>query len=79
MDISRHGRHCNGRASGLGEATARRLAALGVKVALFDMNEERGQLVKDIAGLFCKTDVTSEASADPPWLRTRGLDRKPFW
>ncbi|MBW8859653.1 MAG: SDR family NAD(P)-dependent oxidoreductase, partial [Caulobacter sp.] len=30
-----------GGASGLGEATARRLAAEGVKVAIFDMNLER--------------------------------------
>ena len=32
-----------GGASGLGEATARELASLGVKVALFDLNAERGE------------------------------------
>lgn len=54
-----------GGASGLGEATARMLAAQGAKVALFDMNEERGQTVaKEIGGLFCKVDVTDEASID---------------
>jgi len=31
-----------GGASGLGEATARALAAHGVKVAIFDMNEAKG-------------------------------------
>ncbi|HRK23434.1 MAG TPA: SDR family NAD(P)-dependent oxidoreductase [Beijerinckiaceae bacterium] len=52
-----------GGASGLGEATARRLASHGVRVALFDLDEARGTRVAgDIGGLFCKTDVTSEAS-----------------
>ena len=52
-----------GGASGLGEATARRLAEHGVKVALFDLNEERGSSVaQEIGGVFCKTDVTDVAS-----------------
>ncbi|HRJ70027.1 MAG TPA: SDR family NAD(P)-dependent oxidoreductase [Beijerinckiaceae bacterium] len=52
-----------GGASGLGEASARRLASHGVKVALFDLNEERGKKVAaEIGGIFCKTDVTSEES-----------------
>src|SRR3546814_8069116 len=34
-----------GGASGLGEATARALAAQGVKVALFDLNEEKGEAI----------------------------------
>ncbi|PZQ36904.1 MAG: 3-hydroxy-2-methylbutyryl-CoA dehydrogenase, partial [Phenylobacterium zucineum] len=34
-----------GGASGLGEGTARALAAQGVKVALFDMNAERGEAI----------------------------------
>lgn len=54
-----------GGASGLGEATARMLAAQGVKVALFDMNAERGsQIAAEIGGLFCLTDVTSDESVD---------------
>jgi NAD(P)-dependent dehydrogenase (short-subunit alcohol dehydrogenase family) len=52
-----------GGASGLGEATARALAAKGVKVALFDMNAERGaQVAAEIGGTFCAVDVTDEAS-----------------
>ncbi|MDX5362490.1 MAG: 3-hydroxyacyl-CoA dehydrogenase [Alphaproteobacteria bacterium] len=48
-----------GGASGLGEATARALAAKGVKVALFDMNAERGaQVAGEIGGTFCACDVT---------------------
>ena len=40
-----------GGASGLGEATARRLAAQGVKVALFDMNEAKGEaLAQELGG-----------------------------
>ena len=50
-----------GGASGLGEATARRLAADGVKVAIFDMNLERGEgVAAEIGGLACKVDVTSD-------------------
>jgi NAD(P)-dependent dehydrogenase (short-subunit alcohol dehydrogenase family) len=40
-----------GAASGLGEATARMLAAQGVKVAIFDLQKERGEMVAaDIGG-----------------------------
>lgn len=50
-----------GGASGLGAATARRLAARGVKVALFDLNEAQGEaLAKELGGVFCRVDVTSE-------------------
>ena len=42
-----------GGASGLGEATVRALAAKGVKVAIFDMNEQKGEAVaKDVGGVF---------------------------
>jgi len=54
-----------GGASGLGEATARRLAAGGARVAIFDMNEARGAAVAgEISGLFCAVDVTDDASVD---------------
>ena len=61
-----------GGASGLGEATARALAAQGVKVAIFDMNEERGeQVAKDIGGEFCKVNVTSDAEVDAGFEKAR--------
>jgi len=54
-----------GGASGLGEATARGLAAKGVKVGIFDMNEERGEAVaKDIGGVFAKVNVADNDSVD---------------
>ena len=44
-----------GGASGLGEATARGFAAKGVKVGIFDMNEERGKAVAaEIGGAFAR-------------------------
>ena len=50
-----------GGASGLGEGTARAIAATGARVALFDMNEEKGEAIaKEIGGVFCKVDVTSD-------------------
>jgi NAD(P)-dependent dehydrogenase (short-subunit alcohol dehydrogenase family) len=52
-----------GGASGLGRATAEALAAAGVKVAIFDVNEAKGQEVAQaIGGLFVKVDITSEDS-----------------
>ena len=54
-----------GGASGLGAATARALAAKGVKVALLDLNADAGEkLAKELGGIFAKCDVTSEASVD---------------
>ena len=52
-----------GGASGLGEASARGLAAAGVKVALLDLNEERGNAVaNEIGGVFARCDVSDPAS-----------------
>ena len=61
-----------GAASGLGEATARALAAQGVKVAIFDMNAERGEAVAaEIKGVFCNVDVTSDESVDAGFAKAR--------
>ncbi|WP_336969757.1 SDR family NAD(P)-dependent oxidoreductase [Sphingobium aromaticiconvertens] len=61
-----------GGASGLGEATARRLAAAGAKVALFDVNEERGAIVAQaIGGIYCRTDVTSDDSVAEAFAKAR--------
>jgi NAD(P)-dependent dehydrogenase (short-subunit alcohol dehydrogenase family) len=61
-----------GGASGLGEATARALAAHGVKVAIFDMNEAKGEAVaKDIGGVFCKVNVTSDDEVDAGFAKAR--------
>lgn len=51
-----------GGASGLGGATAERLAAAGAKVTIFDLNEELGQShAAKIGGHFVKVNVTDEA------------------
>ncbi|OYU68639.1 MAG: 3-hydroxy-2-methylbutyryl-CoA dehydrogenase [Alphaproteobacteria bacterium PA2] len=61
-----------GGASGLGEATVRQLAAHGVKVAIFDMNEARGEEVaKEVGGVFCKCNVTSEDEVDAAFAKAR--------
>lgn len=50
-----------GGASGLGEGTARMLAANGATVVIADMQEEKGQIVaNDINGAFIKCDVSNE-------------------
>ncbi|WP_411287174.1 SDR family NAD(P)-dependent oxidoreductase [Phenylobacterium sp.] len=61
-----------GGASGLGEATVRALASHGVKVAIFDMNAEKGEAVaKDVGGVFCKVNVTSEEDVDAGFEKAR--------
>lgn len=61
-----------GGASGLGEATAHALAAAGVKVAIFDVNEEKGEAVaKAVGGLFCKVDITDEQSVIDGFAKAR--------
>jgi NAD(P)-dependent dehydrogenase (short-subunit alcohol dehydrogenase family) len=52
-----------GGASGLGEATARMLSENGAKVAILDLNQERGEIVaKEIGGFFSNCDVADEKS-----------------
>lgn len=61
MDINGTSAVVTGGASGLGEATARALAAKGAKVAIFDRDSDRGEKVAaDIGGIFCEVDVTSD-------------------
>ncbi len=72
MEISGCAAVVTGGASGLGEATARALAANGAKVALFDLNREKGEAVAaDIGGLFCAVDVTSDGSVDAGFAAAR--------
>ena len=61
-----------GGASGLGAATARALAAKGVKVAIFDLQEEKGKAVAaEIGGVFCECNVTDDASVDAAFAKAR--------
>ena len=51
-----------GGASGLGEGTARMLAAHGGKVVIADMQADKGETVaREIGGLFIRCDVSQEA------------------
>ena len=61
-----------GGASGLGEATARALAAAGAKVALLDLNAERcAGVAEQIGGLALSCDVASAESAEAAMARAR--------
>ncbi|MGY2733235.1 SDR family NAD(P)-dependent oxidoreductase [Sphingomonas sp. UYP23] len=61
-----------GGASGLGAATARALAAKGVKVAIFDLQAEKGEaLAAEIGGVFCEVNVTSDESVDAGFAKAR--------
>jgi NAD(P)-dependent dehydrogenase (short-subunit alcohol dehydrogenase family) len=62
MDLNGAAAIISGGASGLGEATARDLAAHGVTVVIADLNEERGKsLADELGGVFVKTDVSDES------------------
>ncbi|AOH83280.1 3-hydroxy-2-methylbutyryl-CoA dehydrogenase [Sphingomonas panacis] len=61
-----------GGASGMGEAVSIRLASHGVRVAIFDLNEERGAaLAKQIGGVFCRVNVTSDDEVAAGFERAR--------
>jgi NAD(P)-dependent dehydrogenase (short-subunit alcohol dehydrogenase family) len=64
-----------GGASGLGEATVRKLASEGVKVAIFDLphqEEKANALLKEIGGgVFCACNVTSEEEVDAAFAKAR--------
>src|ERR1700758_3272992 len=54
-----------GGASGLGAATARKLAAQGAKVAVFDLNAKLAETVAaEIGGVAVTCDVSDAASAE---------------
>ena len=61
-----------GGASGLGEATARKLASMGAKVAIFDRNGDAGEKVAgEIGGVFCDVDVTSDDAVKAGFEKAR--------
>ncbi|MBB6426798.1 SDR family NAD(P)-dependent oxidoreductase [Sphingopyxis sp. JAI128] len=61
-----------GGASGLGAATARLLASKGVKVAIFDLQEEKGKVIAaELGGVFCECNVTDDASVDAAFAKAR--------
>lgn len=61
-----------GGASGLGEGSARALAAAGAKVAIFDLNEERGrQIAEELGGIFVRCDVSSAENAEAAFAAAR--------
>ncbi|MBK6672297.1 MAG: SDR family oxidoreductase [Proteobacteria bacterium] len=61
-----------GAASGLGAATARALAELGVKVAVFDIDADLGEaLARATGAVFCKVNVGSDEDVDAGFIRSR--------
>ncbi|MGA1797330.1 SDR family NAD(P)-dependent oxidoreductase [Sphingomonas sp. 4RDLI-65] len=72
MDLANSAAVVTGGASGLGAATARALAAKGAKVAIFDLQADKGEaLAAEIGGVFCKVDVTSDDSVDAGFAAAR--------
>lgn len=65
MNAEGHVAIVTGGGSGLGEATARALAAAGAKLALLDVNIERATAVAaEIGGIAIKCDVSDAASGE---------------
>ncbi len=61
-----------GGASGLGAATARKLAARGARVAIFDFNAQAGEaLAGELGGVFCRVDVTSDDDVQAGFAKAR--------
>jgi NAD(P)-dependent dehydrogenase (short-subunit alcohol dehydrogenase family) len=54
-----------GAGSGIGLATAKRLASEGAKVVAVDMNEDSGKAIaQEVGGIFVKADVTNRADVE---------------
>ncbi|MFW0788272.1 SDR family NAD(P)-dependent oxidoreductase [Gordonia sp. CPCC 205333] len=65
MDINGASAIVTGGASGIGAASARRLAARGAKVVIADLKAEDGEaLAKEIGGTFVTVDVTDTAQIE---------------
>jgi len=74
MELNGIGALVAGGASGLGEATARELAARGAGVTVADLNEERGAaLAGEIGGAFAAADVTDETQVQAAVESVEGL------
>ena len=72
MDIKGKVFIVTGGASGLGEGTARMLAANGGKVVIADMQADKGEAVaKEIGGAFVKCDVSQEADGQAAVAKAR--------
>jgi NAD(P)-dependent dehydrogenase (short-subunit alcohol dehydrogenase family) len=72
MEINGAAAVVTGAASGLGEATARALAARGARVAVFDRDTERGaKVASEIGGIFCEVDVTSDEKVAAAFAKAR--------
>jgi NAD(P)-dependent dehydrogenase (short-subunit alcohol dehydrogenase family) len=67
MDLQGAVAAVTGGGSGLGEATAREMAARGAKVAILDLARSRGaEVAREIGrgAIFCETDVANEAQVN---------------
>lgn len=63
-----------GGASGLGRATVEKLADGGAKVAIVDLNEEKGRALADSIGnaaLFCRVDVSDDCAIESAFAAIR--------
>ncbi|WP_242124047.1 3-hydroxyacyl-CoA dehydrogenase [Sphingobium sp. Sx8-8] len=77
MDINGVAAIVTGGASGLGAATAERLASKGAKVTIFDLNAELGQQkAKEIGGHYASVDVTDESAVENAVQEAEGLHGK---
>ncbi|WGX97796.1 SDR family NAD(P)-dependent oxidoreductase [Nocardioides sp. L-11A] len=65
MDLTGASALVTGGASGLGAATARRLARAGAHVVVLDLNEQLGkELAEELGGSYAAADVTDPAAVD---------------
>ncbi len=76
MDIQGKVFIVTGGASGLGEGTARMLAAAGGKVVIADMQADKGeQIAQEIGGAFVRCDVSNEADGQAVVAKATSLGK----
>jgi NAD(P)-dependent dehydrogenase (short-subunit alcohol dehydrogenase family) len=76
MEISGKVFIVTGGASGLGEGTARMLAANGAKVVIADLQADKGEAVaKELGGAFVKCDVSQEADGQAVVAKAQSIGK----
>ena len=77
MDLKGIAAIVTGGASGLGGATAERLARAGAKVTIFDLNADLGRsIAAKIGGHFVRVDVVDEADVEAGVEEAEGVNGK---
>ena len=79
MQIDSAGALVSGGASGLGEATVRRLHGAGARVVIADLNREKGEALADLRAGADWARIAAEYFGGEPPSTELGIAERDFW